>query len=53
MATVRELLRFLQQRGYRKSRPTGSHVILEHPDRRMLLVPQHRGDVPKGLSFEY
>jgi predicted RNA binding protein YcfA (HicA-like mRNA interferase family) len=49
MATVRDLLRFLEQQGYRKARQTGSHIILEHPSRRMLVVPQHRGDIPKGL----
>jgi len=49
MATVRNLLRFLQQQGYRKVRQTGSHIILENASRRMLVVPQHRGDIPKGL----
>jgi len=49
MATVRELLHFLQQQGYRRARQTGSHIILEHSSRRMLVVPQHRGDIPKGL----
>ena len=49
MATVRDLLNFLRREGYQKVRQTGSHIILEHPSRRMLVVPQHRGDVPKGL----
>ena len=49
MATVRDLLHFLQCEGYHRVRQTGSHIILEHPRKRMLVVPQHRGDVPKGL----
>jgi predicted RNA binding protein YcfA (HicA-like mRNA interferase family) len=49
MATATELLRFLQQQGYHKVRQTGSHWILEHAERPMLVVPFHRGDLPKGL----
>jgi predicted RNA binding protein YcfA (HicA-like mRNA interferase family) len=49
MPTARELLRFLQKQGYRKVRQTGSHLILKHPSRPMLVVPVHRGEFPKGL----
>jgi len=49
MATVRELLRFLKKHGYQKIRQSGSHIVLEHPKRPMLVVPGHRGDIPKGL----
>ncbi len=49
MTTARELLRFLKRQGYRQTRQTGSHLILEHAIRRMLVVPVHRGDLPKGL----
>ena len=49
MPKAAELLRFLQQQGYRKVRQTGSHLILEHSERPMLVVPIHRGDLPKGL----
>ncbi|HUK53123.1 MAG TPA: type II toxin-antitoxin system HicA family toxin [Candidatus Binatia bacterium] len=49
MASVRDLLRFLQRHGYLKVRQTGSHIILEHATRRMVVVPNHRGDVPRGL----
>lgn len=49
MPTARELLRFLQQQGYRRSRQTGSHLILEHATRKTLVIPVHRGDLPKGL----
>ena len=49
MPTARDLLSFLFRKGYRKVRQTGSHLILEHPERRTLVVPVHRGDLPKGL----
>jgi len=52
MPKAAELLRFLQQQGYRKVRQTGSHLILEHPERPMLVVPIHRGDLPKGLFLK-
>ena len=49
MPTAKELLRFLRKRGYTEERQTGSHLILKHPTRRMLVVPVHRGDIPRGL----
>ena len=49
MPTARDLLSFLFRKGYRKVRQTGSHLILEHPERRTLVVPVHRGDLPKSL----
>lgn len=49
MPRARNLVRFLLRKGYRKIRQTGSHLILEHPERRTLVVPVHRGDLPKGL----
>jgi predicted RNA binding protein YcfA (HicA-like mRNA interferase family) len=52
MPKAAELLRFLQQQGYRKVRQTGSHLILEHSERPMLVVPIHRGDLPKGLFLK-
>jgi predicted RNA binding protein YcfA (HicA-like mRNA interferase family) len=49
MPKAAELLRFLQRQGYRKTRQTGSHLILEHSERALLIVPVHRRDLPKGL----
>lgn len=49
MPAARDLVRFLLRQGYRKARQTGSHLILEHPHRPLLVVPVHRGDLPKGL----
>ncbi len=49
MVSARDLIRFLLRQGYRKARQTGSHVILEHPIRKTLVIPVHAGDLPKGL----
>ncbi len=52
MASTRELLRFLLRKGYRQKRQSGSHLILVHPTRRMLVVPVHKGDIPRGLFLQ-
>jgi predicted RNA binding protein YcfA (HicA-like mRNA interferase family) len=50
MPNARDLVRFLCTRGFVEARQAGSHLILKHPDGRMLVVPVHRGkDIPKGL----
>jgi predicted RNA binding protein YcfA (HicA-like mRNA interferase family) len=49
MPTSKQLLRFLRKQGYAEKRQVGSHLILAHPTRRMLVVPVHRGDLPRGL----
>jgi predicted RNA binding protein YcfA (HicA-like mRNA interferase family) len=49
MPSARELLRFLRKHGYEEMRQTGSHRILTHPFRSMLVVPLHSGDLPRGL----
>lgn len=49
MPRVRELLRFLEHHGYHRVRQTGSHLILEHSQRRTIVIPIHSGDLPKGL----
>ncbi len=49
MPTGKELLRFLREHGYEEVRQRGSHLILKHPTRRMLILPVHRGDLPRGL----
>jgi predicted RNA binding protein YcfA (HicA-like mRNA interferase family) len=52
MPTAKELLRFLRKQAYREKRQTGSHLILVHPTRRMLVVPMHKGDIPRGLFLQ-
>jgi predicted RNA binding protein YcfA (HicA-like mRNA interferase family) len=49
MPSAQELLRFLRKHGYLEKRQSGSHLILVHPERRMLVIPIHRGDLPRGL----
>ena len=49
MPKAQEVLRFLRKKGYREQRQTGSHLILKHPTLPMLVVPFHRGDIPRGL----
>jgi predicted RNA binding protein YcfA (HicA-like mRNA interferase family) len=49
MARARELIHFLVLHGYRESRQSGSHLILEHPTRKTLVIPVHARDLPKGL----
>ena len=51
MIKTRELLRFLLKNGYRRVRQTGSHMILENPERPMLVIPVHAGDLPRGLAL--
>jgi len=49
MPTSNQLFRFLRKQGYLQERQKGSHLILHHPSRRMLVVPVHKGDLPRGL----
>lgn len=51
MPTARELLRFLRKKGYKDVRQAGSHLILEHPDRSMLVIPLHRGKIYRKDCF--
>lgn len=45
----KELIRALEQFGFAVKRQTGSHVILEHADGRMTVVPVHgKKDLPPG-----
>ena len=53
MANVREVVSFLLRQGYSEARQSGSHLILKHPERNMVIVPVHRGkDLPKGLLLK-
>jgi len=42
---------FSVSQDYAEQRQTGSHLILKHISRRMLVVPEHKGDLPRGLFF--
>ncbi|MHB8519317.1 MAG: type II toxin-antitoxin system HicA family toxin [Limisphaerales bacterium] len=45
---ARETLVKLQRAGFVIKRPSGSHVVLRHPDRRQTYVAMHPGDIPSG-----
>jgi predicted RNA binding protein YcfA (HicA-like mRNA interferase family) len=49
MPTAKDLIRFLRRKGYKEVRQKGSHLILVHASRPMLVVPVHTGDLPRGL----
>lgn len=49
MPTAKQLLRFLRKQGYAEQRQTGSHLILTHHSQPLLVVPVHKGDLPRGL----
>jgi len=45
----REVIRFLEQKGFVLDHVSGSHFIFYHPvSRRRAVVPRHNRDVPKG-----
>jgi predicted RNA binding protein YcfA (HicA-like mRNA interferase family) len=52
MPTSKELLRFLTRQGYRRVRQTGSHLILSHSERALLVLPMHARDLPTGLFLK-
>ena len=48
--TSSEVIRALENVGFRIIRQRGSHVRLRHPDRRVVTVPVHAGrDIGPGL----
>jgi predicted RNA binding protein YcfA (HicA-like mRNA interferase family) len=45
----REVIRFLEQKGFILDHTSGSHFIFYHPfSRRRAVVPRHNRDMPKG-----
>jgi predicted RNA binding protein YcfA (HicA-like mRNA interferase family) len=45
----REVIRFLEQKGFILDHASGSHFIFYHPvSKRRAVVPQHNRDMPKG-----
>jgi len=45
---AREALRKLQRAGFVGYHQRGSHLVLKHPDGRMVVLPMHGGDIPVG-----
>jgi predicted RNA binding protein YcfA (HicA-like mRNA interferase family) len=45
----REVIRFLERKGFVLDHVSGSHFIYYHPaSKRRAVVPQHNRDIPKG-----
>ena len=45
----REVIRFLEQKGFVLDHTSGSHFIFYHPvSKRRAVVPRHNRDMPKG-----
>ena len=46
----KELKRFCENLGFRKTRQRGSHVRMKHDDGRVTTIPVHSSkDIPQGL----
>ncbi len=47
--SVSDLLKFLKKEGWVKKKQKGSHLQLDHPNKKgKITVPVHAGDIPKG-----
>lgn len=47
---AKEVIRRLEELGFREIRQKGSHKMLQHPDGRATVVPAHAGeDIGRGL----
>jgi predicted RNA binding protein YcfA (HicA-like mRNA interferase family) len=45
----REIIRFLERKGFVLDHVSGSHFVYYHPvSKRRAVVPQHNRDIPKG-----
>ncbi len=49
---ITETIRAFERLGYRIVRVKGSHHILKHPEKGMLVLPFHRGTVKAGILFD-
>ncbi len=46
----KELIKILKRMGFKEIRRKGSHVLMEHEDKRITVVPIHSGEnIGKGL----
>jgi len=49
---IERAIRALERLGYRVDRIKGSHYVLKHPTRRLLVLPFHRGRVKAGIILD-
>ncbi|MGC9781209.1 MAG: type II toxin-antitoxin system HicA family toxin [Candidatus Heimdallarchaeota archaeon] len=51
--TAKKVIKTLTKIGFVITRRKGSHVILNHPDGRLIVVPEHKGEeLGKGLLLK-
>ena len=49
---ARSAIRAFERLGYRLVRIRGSHHVLKHPEKCMLVLPVHRGTVKTGILLD-
>jgi predicted RNA binding protein YcfA (HicA-like mRNA interferase family) len=49
---IEQAIRGFERLGYSVQRVRGSHYILKHPDKGLLVLPFHRGAVKAGIIFD-
>jgi predicted RNA binding protein YcfA (HicA-like mRNA interferase family) len=49
--TAKKALRKLKKAGFIEHHQRGNHLVLKHSDGRMLVLPIHSSDIPKGTLY--
>ena len=49
--TAKKALRKLKKAGFIENHQKGSHLVLEHSDGRMVVLPMHSKDIPIGTLY--
>ncbi len=49
--TPKKALRKLKRAGFIEHHQRGSHLVLKHPDGRMVVLPIHSKDIPRGTLY--
>ncbi len=47
-----QAIKAFERLGYVVLRTKGSHCILRHPDRELLVLPRHRGTIKTGIIMD-
>lgn len=50
--SANKVIKVLDKLGFKIIRKKGSHVILKHPDGRVIIVPVHKGEKNRQGSFK-
>ena len=49
--TAKKALKKLQKAGFIENHQRGSHLVLKHSDGRIVVLPMHSKDIPKGTLY--